>query len=177
MISTSVPVITTSPTIVAAALAPPSADTGDPAPVTENTAASSNGPLSISQEVDNIANQIRQAPTEEEANNHVLATARMANEIRSKISSDSRNALIYSTFESAMLNLNSAAKAKAQWFHPWNADDAKSKILIMESQLIAAQGMAQTTDRELQNERDPALAAQRKRELANRVRFYERQGR
>lgn len=128
---------------------------------------------SVPQLVADISQDIRNAPTKEEAEAHAFACRGMVEQLNAKMRADFDKVNLYSSWSSAMGHLESAARYKSASFDDPGGAIGQTKLSNMAASLNAAQGAAITTQRFIEEQNNPALAQQRREEFRRRMDSYE----
>lgn len=132
---------------------------------------------SVPQFVADIAADIRNAPTQQEADVHAFACRGIAEQLRQRMLSDRDSMDIYAQWRTAMSHLESAAQYKSASFDDPGGAIGQTKLTTMDAMLNAAQGDAVQTQRFTEEKRNPALVQQRREDFHPRMDYYESQQR
>ena len=132
---------------------------------------------SVPQLVADISADIRNAPTQQEADAHAFACRGMVEQLNAKMRADFDKVDLYSSWSSAMSHLESAARYKSASFDDPGGVIGQAKLSNMAASLSAAQGAAITTQRFIEERNNPALARQRYEDFRRRMDSYESQQR
>lgn len=131
----------------------------------------------VPQIVADISSDIRNSRSKEETDAHAFACAGMVEQLNEKMRSEPDRVDIYSSWSSAMSALQQAAEDKSASFDDPGGALGQTKIYSMEASLNAARGSAISTQRFIEERRNPALARQRRQDFRDRANSYEQQQR
>lgn len=131
----------------------------------------------IPQLVADISQDIRNVPSQQEADAHAVACRGMIERLNEQMRSDPDGADLYASWSTAMSHLESAAELKSASFDDAGGAIGQTKLLSMGASLQAAQGAAISTQRLIEQRGNPALARQRQEKFRERANSYEEQQR